>query len=69
MEPSERIREPIEVIRVANKMTIAALNELDWLNNLVNTIYTILTYYITLHNKNYLHIQNTKFTVRATIYS
>ena len=67
VEPVWRIREPIEVVRVANRMTIAALNELDQLNNLVSTVYIILTYYITLLNTNYLHMQNTKFIVRATI--
>ena len=45
-------------------MTITALNELDWMDNLVSIVDIILTYYITLLNTNYLHIQNTKFTVR-----
>ena len=67
VEPVRRIREPIEVIRVANRMTIVALNELEQLNNLVSAFYIILTYYITLLNTNCLYMQNTKFTVRATI--
>ena len=47
VDPVRRIREPIEVIRVSNRIMIAALNELDQLNNLLSTQYIILTNYIT----------------------
>ena len=47
LEPFRRPKEPTEVQKITNRLTVAALNELDQLANVVSIINIMFSNYIT----------------------